>query len=146
MSKFIAACLLGVSLLAFLSVGCGIVSNDTSGQKHTGYVTVRAITDGYAAFEFIRPNSEIFEMKFEGYVNSPKLNIGDTLTDLVYTDGKNSSVFVKAVLDKEAPVSEKIEQECSQQQPYGWVICSSSGPCQSNAPPQCQTAKRLKKK
>ncbi len=129
MNKWIAGCLLGTSLLTFLSVGCGIVSGG-SGEKHTGAVTVRNNYDNY--LEFIRPNGELFEMRFTPGGLQPKIQKGDVLADVVYTDVKDHwELFVKAVLTSEhadPPAADKVLYE-SGNMTIGY--CTTNGACSS---------------
>lgn len=120
MSKVTATCLMGYALVMTVGITTGFMFlNDDSIQKHLGSVTVRRVDNRYGSLEFIRPNGEFFETKFTPGWNNPNIQTGDVLKDVVYTDSKNGeSLFVKAVLDHESPVADKILYESAS---TGWV-------------------------
>lgn len=111
MTKFTAGALAVLALCALLLVGCGMgVSQDMSGVVDTGYVTVR--NSGGERVEFIRPNKEIIEMGFAPL--SHYFVTGESFSHVYYKNGKDqfSSIFVKAVLDKEAPAQQYAFDTC----------------------------------
>lgn len=124
LQKFTAGCLALVALLFFVSVGCSM-SQMPRGEKHTGQVTVRWCNG--MAFEFKRPNGEIFEMAFDPSYLGPQIKVDDVLSDLVYTDQKDHrAFFVKAMLLSEAAAPEPSDMMLYSGQSY---VCWGSGPC-----------------
>lgn len=126
LQKFTAGGLALTAGLFFTSVGCS-VTQMSSGEKHTGPVTVRS--EYGRGFEFKRPNGEIFEMAFSPDYLGPQIAIGDQLSDLTYTDEKNHlAFFVKATLVSESPKADKILYQSIY---TGWTSCNGDGVCQS---------------
>lgn len=131
MQKWTAGCLLGMALLVFVSAGCFVGS--VAGEKHTGPVTVRNdAASELGAFEFIRPNGEIFEMLFDPHYLEPQIHKGDVLSDLVYTDQKyHQEFFVKATLVKEfiAPPEPVVDEVLYRSVGIPDYSCTGNGGC-----------------